>query len=60
MSDMDPNNCPLRRGVIADPLGSSSDGFRCYHTDGHCLPCADCEGRVELNKQRILYDSGEY
>lgn len=35
-------DCPLQEIVNAHPLGTSSNGYRCGWTGGHCLPGDAC------------------
>lgn len=37
--------CPLRYTVIPHPLGSSSHGYGCEGTGGHCVPGHYCDAR---------------
>ena len=39
----DAEDCPLRITVTADRYGTSSDGFACSWSGGHCLPGDHCK-----------------
>jgi hypothetical protein len=38
----DAEDCPLRITVTASRYGTSSDGFACSMSGGHCLPSEVC------------------
>ena len=38
--------CPLRITVRAHPMGTSSNGYSCQWTGGHCLPDVNCESFI--------------
>lgn len=39
----DAPDCPLRQIVRAHPNGTSSNGYGCTWTGGHCLPGDKCD-----------------
>lgn len=39
------SDCPLRMVVTAAFCGSSTNGYACSHTGGHCCPSGCCEAR---------------
>jgi hypothetical protein len=55
-------NCPLRTQVNAHIYGTSSNGYGCSWTGGHCVKSDACETRVQQHeaeapdreRQRVL------
>jgi hypothetical protein len=39
-------DCPLRHYVKAHPLGTSTSGYGCLSTGGHCIPIPECSQRI--------------
>ena len=55
-------DCPLHQQVNAHIYGTSSNGYSCYWTGGHCIKSDACAERVEqheaeapMREQQRLY-----
>ena len=48
--------CPVRITISAHTYGSSSNGYACSWTGGHCIPKASCKKIVkEYQKECIIF-----